>query len=514
MWWLLAVGVVGGALVWNAYSSVPGVESSSEAADPELCRFDTTCEADSTLKASAYLSSFRFRQKLTLRGLLVALALQRFKSSRALQLASLLVLGAVPGLGRVVLAKRSPAELMDKYVAPGVGLFSIGMYCSIADVVHHVLQTSQPTACAEMREARLLPRGNSVSMKDFPKRDATERFELACPEPVLPSLFPGLCIGAGGLQPAQSTQTSRTNALVAELLNRLAGNLLADLDGTATTERFTFGGEIQTVEDFASKTRGVSLFYFKNSSAFGVMLCVQDGKTGEYRQIPLAFPGRTAVRDPVTGKQLTVLSFHSALVMVGSAKEDCPFGQFRVQCFLGPEGWTGWKSGDEYCKPWAPHLVQPALPRELALKACRTSTVVSCAVNLASHTQKLFKGGYAMHGTCVDSTAINKAVVLDGRFEDFPLVTSGDASAAVAVECTKMMRVLPPTHWAHAIADEVHSILISKLPNDTSVRPRDVLDTLDRFEHSVLGDFVFNSQLRQDLAAVRSGWVKVLSKAG
>ncbi|KAH9252251.1 hypothetical protein BASA81_009853 [Batrachochytrium salamandrivorans] len=512
MWLLLAVGVLGGALVWNAYSSVPGVENSFEEADPELCRFDTTCEADNTLKASVYLSSFRFRGELTLRGLLVALVLQKFKSNRLMQFLSLLVLGAIPGLGHVVLARRSPAELMDKYVARCVGLFSIGMYCSIADLVHYLLQTNQPTACAEMSEAKLLPVGNSVTMQDFPKLDVTEQFELACPEPVLPALFPGLCIGAGGLQPAQSTQTSRTNALMAELLNRLAANLLVDLNTTTTTERFTFGDDIQTVEDFASKTRGVSLFYFKNSSAFGAMVCVKHSKTGEYRQIPLAFPGRTAVRDPITGKQLSVLSFHSALVMMGNAKEDCPFGQFRVQCFLGPEGWTGWKSGDEYHKPWAPNLVQPALPRELALKACRASTVVSCAVNLASHTQKLFKGGYALHGTCVDSTAINKAVVFNGRFEDFPLVTSGDASAAVAVECNKMMQNLAPTHWAYAIADEVHSILISKLPNDTSVRPRDVLDTLDRFEHSILGDFVFNSQLKRELSTVRQGWAKVLSK--
>lgn len=400
MYWLVGVGWLCATAGLYAHFSKPTCTRHDcpvvlEERTPHV--WDVTSETPQVVSLNSYLRTLAFNKPLTLRGLL-ALLVSSSRLALPFRFVLMMVVGCLPGLGLITIATQ-PHELLA-YIQRVLCLFSIGMYSSIADAIHHVL--------------RLQPLGDGVdAITKLSKSDLCEpsiphydpmvsfaRYLEAYPDedqvvestPLLPQLLPGFCLSEGGMKPLQTLRDSKRNLLVVEMLNRLTANVLVHAHQLDAEHLFhvTFKGQTLTsVHDFVTCVPGVSMWFSRNASSFGLTACVQGtGKDAEYQTIPIIWPSRIPLRDPDTGDQVMYLSYHSSLIIHGD-RDLCPLGGFRVQFFLSHSGWTGWTTGQEMLKPWAPLQQTPPLNEDQVVKACQISTCVSCAVNLATKTQRL-----------------------------------------------------------------------------------------------------------------------------
>jgi len=362
------------------------------------------------------------------------------------------------------------------------------------------------------------------------------------PMPVLDEMFPGLCLGAGGITPLQTPLKQASNALVADVLNRLASNTLVDVglapEPFASRGFFTLllncGRRVATLRDFAERVPGIRIFFSRTTSPFDLFLCLRDGgaapaiaetstdpdSRSAYAQIPVAWPARVALRDPVTGRQHAIIAFHDALVIEGDAVE-CPLGEFRVQYHLGPEGCTCWRPGDEMVRPWAP-LEEHQIARERWARALSLAGLAACASNWSASRVHGFEfGGYGVHGTCTDSTALLQACV-NGSLETFPLYATGDSKAGFAYACRRVLACklleVEDTEPGRAARckqaarelDELAAMALS-LPNDADIRPADLAASVDRMLKTTPGEFVCAKRAQAELRRLKRDWEEVFT---
>jgi hypothetical protein len=466
---------------------------------------------------SDYLLSLKYDKPLTLRGFLVGIILSRLSKKPVLKWLALALVGAIPFAGRVVIAQK-PIDLLD-FIQRFLGMFSIGIISSLADLIHHIKPFQLEhgdDALTKFVQTKLckstLPYYDVQHNLDEASRGLLDVIEQPSPEPFLSALFPGLCVGHGGLMQLQSERKAMRNEIMAEIFNRLSANLLVYSDVVDSSKLFLvkYGEDtIRAVDELVAKVPGIRVMFTKNCSTFGVAFCTKLEGTSDYSPLPFFWPSRTSIRDPETGRQLTAAAYHSSFVVVGG--KDCPLGEFRAQFFLGPEGVTGWKPGHEFIRPWAPIIASEPLSPEHVTDALRVVACIGCAVNYAARVQDLAVGGYALHGTCVDTMAILKQV-LYGRIDDFPLVASGDSRAGTIAACKFFIERLnrgESANWAKDAFQRV-SDAVAVLPDDTSVPPQDLLGAIDRFSKSLVGDFVHAKQTIKDLAEIKAKWRRIL----
>ena len=454
---------------------------------------------------------------------------------------------SLPGLSVVVSANghgRDALQRLDDVLGANAFVLARGVF----DAMHYVRGLVRPPftrAPANHTEAWAGSSGDAVaklmgdcSLAECGVRTAAElhrtslvltrhvsdptAFVYETPRPLCESLLPGLCLGTGGLSPLQSPLRSARNALVCDVLNRLSSNAYVAAgvapDGSGPFEFRHEGRVAATPKEFCEMVPGLRIFFSRHSSAFGFYACLRDAParaslgtksaspsaelaepprtpttTNErarlaYTQIPIGLPCRLEMRDPVTGHQFGVLSYHSALIVQGD--DTCPLGEFRAQFYLGPDGCTSWKPGDELLRPWAPMLETP-MPWDEGLRAVHLAGLAACASNwAASRVHRMDMGGYGLHGTCSDSTGLLQQVLF-GRVNEFPLYGSGDAKSAFVFACKS---VLAPGLTAAARLDDARALdelarAALKLPNDLDHRPVDLPDIARRMHWSLLGEF-------------------------
>lgn len=462
------------------------------------------------------------------------------------------ILGLIPFLDRVKIAK-DPMELMKLIDFLNVS-FAFGTYASIVDVVLHIWKrhdligtvkhkreddpiemlrmttycVSSQTEADDLLKMKLNP-VSPLNNKEYTEFDVLNPYiqsELnklpdvyvpTQPKPVLPTLLPGFCIGPGGLDCIQTPRKLQRNKIIAEIFNRLSANTFSIYERRVSKNitvpsplfKLQFAGKsILHAHEFVQHIPGVNVFFQSNSSSFGFFMSIlQDDES--YKSIPWAFRGRTSIRDPETGDQIVGFSSHSALIVEGT--KTCPLGEFRIQFFLGPEGWTGWQHCLDYIKSWAPLEADPALELAQAMRALQTSTALACSLNMSARMMDLARGGYAYHGTCVDTTACLKKAVL-GVSQEYPCTSFGDGRSCVLAAC----RLLEETfqgesgemNWVeHSLKDVARATFT--LPDDTSTLPNGVLDSIDRCQASLRGDFVGVINAKRELSEIRKKWEKV-----
>jgi hypothetical protein len=409
---------------------------------------------------------------------------------------------------------------------------------AVLDLLQHLsIDKEQTSTLMTIADFRNISEHYALKLDDQP-----HTFTFDCPQPIFPDIFPNLSIGWGGLHPLQTPMTAARNQVISEILNRLIANvyIAANLDLSSntnkeihddinTTEIFKFkynGQDIITPRDFIMKIPGIRVFFSKNSSSFGKMFCVkQPGSSHHpdikdpasmecYKQIPLSWPSRIGIRDPRDGSQLFVMAYHNSLVIEGHP-DKCPLGAFRAQFFLGPEGCTSWKAGNEYIRSWAP-LQETSLERESHLqeKAVGVATAVACAMNWsASRSMGLHKGGYGIFGSCMDSTALIQ-MALWGKCDVYPIMISGPAKAHMIQVCNKILiprLIANKQEWSQTISDlrlVVQAVL--DLPCDLDVQLRDTSSTCRRLVLSNVGSFLANQCITKQAEEIERIWEDAL----
>ncbi len=199
---------------------------------------------------------------------------------------------------------------------------------------------------------------------------SADQILFECPKPFAPDLFPDLCIGAGGVAPAQTPREAARNRVVSYIFNKLAANIyiLAGVPASPGAEAFHQNDENQKQkykklfvvvapdgEEIIFPERLVEKFklpcrLFTHSSSFGFLLCVRDKlpqgmeepprysadiKHKElYTQIPLAFSSRSGIRNPNTGQCVKAYTVHMGMSIKGSPGTS-PLGYFEIHHFLG-----------------------------------------------------------------------------------------------------------------------------------------------------------------------------------
>ena len=235
------------------------------------------------------------------------------------------------------------------------------------------------------------------------------------------NLAAGLCWHNVGLDFSQSVEQRCRNAVMAQLLNRLAANAITAqpflVEGCKT------GGALLALLQRTGWQVQARLRSSVASFGFGAAL-VQGGQ--RVRQIPLALPMRTGLLD-ASGEEATTLLPHTALELEISNGQ----ATFRLQWFQGTNGLCGWDALNDLHRPWqndrhngtVRYLGEPFTPAVLQ-RLFPATELISLIHNQEACARHLRVGGYGTLGFCIDSIALLQ-LMLQGRCDLFPLVLTG-----------------------------------------------------------------------------------------
>ena len=237
----------------------------------------------------------------------------------------------------------------------------------------------------------------------------------------LPQLSQGLRWSNVGLDYSQPAEARLSNALMAQVFNRLAANAL-------TSERFVFEGCADGASLLAALQQRdwcirARLRCSIASFGFGAALELPDQPP---RQIPLALPMRTGLLD-AAGEEATTLLPHTALELELSREARA----IRLQWFQGTGGLCGWDALNDLHRPWqndrqngtVRYLGEPFSGAELPM-LMRLSELIALVHNQEATARHLRLGGYGSLGFCIDSTALLQ-LALRGSCDLYPLVLPG-----------------------------------------------------------------------------------------
>ena len=224
-----------------------------------------------------------------------------------------------------------------------------------------------------------------------------------------------------GLSYGQSARQRCANALLAQVFNRLAANVI-------TEDISVFEGcsdEVSLLAWFIDQGWTVRARLRSSIASFGFgAALVEPGAVP--RQIPLALPLRTGLlaRD---GQEVLSLLPHTALELELSRDAEV----LRLQWYQGTAGLCGWDGLNDLRRPWqndhqtgtVRYLGEPFALEQLP-KLMRLCGLIAHVHNLEASESHLRLGGYGSLGFCIDSTALLQQA-LCGRCDLFPLVLPG-----------------------------------------------------------------------------------------
>ena len=231
----------------------------------------------------------------------------------------------------------------------------------------------------------------------------------------------GLCWSNVGLAYSQSAPQRCANALLAQVFNRLAANVI-------TPAPYVFEGCSDGPSLLASLAeQGWTVRARLRSSiasfGFGAALVTPDDGP---RQIPLALPLRTGLLDR-DGQEVLSLLPHTALELELSRDGE----RLRLQWYQGTGGLCGWDGLNDLHRPWqndprtgtVRYLGEPFEADQLP-ELMRLSELIAHVHNLEASESHLRLGGYGSLGFCIDSTGLLQQA-LCGRCDLYPLVLPG-----------------------------------------------------------------------------------------
>jgi len=287
----------------------------------------------------------------------------------------------------------------------------------------------------------------------------------------------GLRLRNSGLAFLQSESCRRRNALLAQVFNRLAANLLTDqtwsLEGCRTGRSLIAALQGQGWTVRARLRSSVASF------GLGASLPLA---TGDWAQVPLALPLRTGLLDPAAAPgpdrpEQRFLLPHSSLEMELVPSRPAEAAPLLLQYYQGTEGLCGWEGLNDLHRPWqndrangtVRYFDTPFEGEEL-LELIELCEVVALLHNGIATQQGLSFGGYGSLGFCIDSTALLQQAMRD-RCSLFPILLSGLWRERLRGASTQARAKAGSSRWSdgHARALARHDRALNSLPLDLSI---------------------------------------------
>lgn len=267
-----------------------------------------------------------------------------------------------------------------------------------------------------------------------------------------------------GLNYSQPSTARCHNALLAQVLNRLAANPISH-------DRFSFSSCVDgaaLVCQLQDAGWRVHARFRCNVSSFGYGASLRCPER-RVLQVPLALPMRTGLLMD-NEEEIRTLLPHASLEL-GLQRSGT---QIWLQWFQGVGGYCGWAGLNDLNRPWqndrqngtVRYFDDALSPAELPL-LMHLSEWIALVHNQEASAHHLRLGGYGSLGFCIDSSALLQQS-LRGRTDLFPLLLSGcwrerlDRRAAVLAKSE--------LEEARLQACEAYRCALAQLPIDITIR--------------------------------------------
>ena len=271
---------------------------------------------------------------------------------------------------------------------------------------------------------------NLARPAEAPPADSTPSLASQDPHPKGPpspgpndNLSGGLIWRNLGLHHSQGPQRRRANALMAQLLNRLAANQLQP-DDPWRFEDCNSGRD--AINALLARGWRAEARLRASVASFGLGACLSD-EAGGWRQVPIGLPLRTGLCS-ADGSEIQGLLPHTALEL----RLENPAGELLLlQYYQGTEGLCGWEGLNDLHRPWqndrdngtVRYMGEPFRGERL-LELIELSEAMALVHNNLASGLGLRYGGYGCLGFCIDTTALLQQA-MNGRTDLFPVLLSG-----------------------------------------------------------------------------------------
>ncbi|KAA8495476.1 hypothetical protein FVE85_1631 [Porphyridium purpureum] len=331
------------------------------------------------------------------------------------------------------------------------------------------------------------------------------------PTPVDLELLPDLYFGDGHLKYLESPAEHARSRIFSCILNRLALNVPIEAGLVPSCRKlFAVLVEGKPVYDVGSLVKAlqetgheVTTRFCSDVTSFGLSFCVKKQESelastcdsSPFMHVGVGMPFRTGIQplDGPPGDEIVVLLPHTCVEFRVRGK----YVQLKcaIQAYQGTEGFTGFQSGQDVDRRWqndkAVYVTHGSM-----LDSAQCVQVMQlfglCAVvnNLVSRDCGLWKGGYLVLGTCVDSVAWVQQALL-GSTSMFPLMLHGKFKTQILLGLQRLSVALRTQQRDEktTLSLDVSALEVSlksletalaELPCDISVEPLDVADACQR----------------------------------
>ncbi|MFM7653666.1 MAG: hypothetical protein ACKO5M_12245 [Vulcanococcus sp.] len=342
----------------------------------------------------------------------------------------------------------SPAQLPPKLQSLAAvleeGLLSPSLLAALVDDLPHLLPPANRaitaltlwsrTALLEGNLERPIPATSAAldallrecRRDELPEEEARAPLAPRTPQPQGDTLLGGLIWRNAGLPYSQASAQRRLNALLAQLLNRLAANRL-DGEEPWSFEACSSGRQwLGWLENRGWRIRA-RLRASVASFGLGASLPREGSSRNGWSQVPLGLPLRTGLLDD-GGEEALALLPHTALELRLEHDEG---DDVRLQHYQGTEGLCGWEGLNDLHRPWqndaangTVRYVGEPFSGERLLELIDLTEVMALIHNQLASALALRYGGYGSLGFCIDTTALLDQA-MNQRCRLFPLLLSG-----------------------------------------------------------------------------------------
>lgn len=284
-----------------------------------------------------------------------------------------------------------------------------------------------------------------------------------------------------GLPFLQSEPCRRRNALLAQVFNRLAANLLSarswSLEGSGSSREL-----LKALQGLGWRVRA----RLRSSVASFGMGASLPLPAGGWAQVPLALPLRTGLLEPAERpaadlQEQRMLLPHSCLELELAPPGQPESASLLLQYYQGTEGLCGWEGLNDLQRPWqndrcngTVRYFDAPFDAEELLELLDLCDVVALLHNVSAAELGLPVGGYGSLGFCIDSTALLQQA-MRGRCSLFPILLSGIWRERLRRSGKRLRQQVGAGRWSegHQRALERHDRALETLPLDLSILGKD-----------------------------------------
>ncbi|KAG7369763.1 hypothetical protein IV203_027509 [Nitzschia inconspicua] len=270
----------------------------------------------------------------------------------------------------------------------------------------------------------------TMTTKIYDPNDRT----LPEPQPINPTILPGLYMGWGDAKCTHTKREILRNRLFAVLLTKLSHNYQCRIKGN--TNWFVVrikGRDCNFPDEFVQALidTGHTIEVCPRSAitTFGLAFCVKE-EDDSWTNVPIAYFFQTGY-ERFDQRPAFFSAPHGGIDMkikgplVGTDPTTGESQKCDIQFYMAIEGLCAWHSNHNAEVPWIQSVsTKDTYDQKTALKAIRMSGLLACTFNSIGTEMNLPFGGYGVLGVCNDTAALVDFAA-SGTTNMYPLLSTG-----------------------------------------------------------------------------------------